>query len=146
MFGRRTRTLLPTSSQLLEPHVGVNNLLKNRKETQKYFHDKKGTNEKLQLKPGDVVRMQPQGKDNSKEWKKATVEKQVGIRSYNIATEDGGMYRRNRIHLRKTNDTPVIVENIEEPLKLNEERHVDSEQMTEKEITEPVSEPEQLIS
>ena len=50
----------------------------------------------------------------SKEAVKAKVERCVGTRSFEVATEDGARYRRNRRHLRKTkeacrNSRPALV-------------------------------------
>ena len=41
-------------------------------------------------------------KRESKVWQKAQIQKQVCIRSYQIITEDGREYRRNRQHLSKS--------------------------------------------
>ena len=50
------------------------------------------------LHAGDTVRIRPFGKEKS--WTKAQVRDQVDIRSYEVRTEDGRVYRRNRKHLR----------------------------------------------
>ena len=95
LFGRRTRTLLPTSSRLLihEAVPGVPHRLKERKAKQTYYYNR-GTRELNRLKPGDVVRVRLG--PNSPEWTKATIEREVDIMSYNLRTEDGRSYRRNR--------------------------------------------------
>ena len=36
----------------------------------------------------------------------AQLDKKVDIRSYRVRTEDGSVYRRNRRHLRRTQETP----------------------------------------
>ena len=41
---------------------------------------------------------------NSKEWTGAAVDKEVDIRSYQVRTEYGRTYRRNRRHLRQTRE------------------------------------------
>lgn len=116
LFGRRTKTLLPTSTKLLEPQSlnskDVKDKITQRKEKQQnnYNH---GVKELGILKGGDVVRIKPVGR--SKLWTKAVVTDQTDIRSYNVRTEDGREYRRNRRHLRKTQEkwkpvgTPVIL-------------------------------------
>ena len=58
------------------------------------------------LQPGDVVRMQPM--NNQTEWEKATVKQKTGIRSYEVHTENDILYRRNRKHLRKSNESPLF--------------------------------------
>ena len=50
--------------------------------------------------PAEGVRIKPDR--DSKRWAKATVDKEVDIRSYQVRTEDGRTYRRNRRHLRFT--------------------------------------------
>ena len=54
------------------------------------------------LEEGDIVRMKPliQGQ---RVWKKALVNKRFDERSYEIETPEA-TYRRNRVHLRKTNE------------------------------------------
>ena len=71
MFGRRTRTLLPTSSLLLKPKI------------------QEDVKEKL----------------IKQKWFKARVEDQVDNRSYEVRTEDGKCYRRNRRHLRQSKES-----------------------------------------
>ena len=44
------------------------------------------------------MRIRPFGKEKS--WPRAQVRDQVDIRSYEVRTEDGRVYRRNRKHLR----------------------------------------------
>nr|XP_039263235.1 uncharacterized protein K02A2.6-like [Styela clava] len=100
LFGRRTRTLLSTSKSLLRPKI-VTNIephLKKRKDIQAKYYNR-GTRELMKLYPGQLVRMKP---DRRKRWRKGRIERHVDIRSYLIRTEDGGLYRRNRRHLRHT--------------------------------------------
>ena len=52
------------------------------------------------LRSGDTVRLVPPGFP-SKEAVKAKVERCVRTQSFEVATEDGARYRRNRRHLRK---------------------------------------------
>ena len=54
------------------------------------------------LEVGDVVRIQPQ--QSGQPWIKALVENCSGPRSYDVMTENGTLRRRNRRHLRKTNE------------------------------------------
>ena len=68
MFGRRMRTLLPMSKQLLKP------------ETQK------GVSE------NDIVRIQPRKQDR---WRKVIVLRKVDVPSYIVRREDGTVLRRN---------------------------------------------------
>ena len=54
------------------------------------------------MKPGDVVHVKL--RPDSREWTKAAVDKEVDIRSYQVRTEDGRTYRRNRRHLKHTRE------------------------------------------
>ena len=103
LFGRRTKTLVPTSTRLLVPESarGVPHKLKERKAKQAYYYDRVAK-ELYRLKPGDVVRVKL--RPDSKEWTKAAVDQEVDIRSYQVRTEDGRTYRRNRRHLRHTRE------------------------------------------
>ena len=106
VLGRRTKTLLPTSSKLLKIKVpDVDQKLKLQKSIQS-FHYNKGTRELQELKPGDTVRVQPL-KLGKKNWVQAQVDEKVDIRSYRVRTEDDSVYRRNRRHLRRTRETPI---------------------------------------
>lgn len=103
IFGRRTKTLLPVSEGMLKPRYAdkVKEQLHYRKGRETHYYNK-GAKELPTLQEGDVVRVRPKG--NEKSWKKAIVEGQVDIRSYNIRTEDGREYRRNRRHLRTSRE------------------------------------------
>ncbi|KAK3730127.1 hypothetical protein QZH41_004833 [Actinostola sp. cb2023] len=106
LYGRRTRTLLPTSATLLKPKIphNVRDKLLVKKELQTKYYNRH-TRELPPLTPGDQVRVIPKPNDRSTKWTKAEVEEQVDVRSYNIRTEDGRVYRRNRRHLRKSPPT-----------------------------------------
>ena len=105
LFGRRTRTLLPSTANLLKPKV-VEVITKKesiRSKRQKYYNGH--TKELPPLRNGDVVRvaLDPNGKD--KKWTKAEVKKEVSPRSYKVETNAGIVYRRNRRHIRVTGET-----------------------------------------
>ena len=104
LFGRRTKTRLPTSIQLLKPkREEVSQKLKLQKGKESLYYNK-GAKELEDLHPGDIVRLQPSTSKigKKKDWMQATVEGKVDIRSYQVRTEDGRVYRRNRRHLRHT--------------------------------------------
>ena len=90
MFGRRTRTLLPTTSSLLKPKVQEDvkeKLIKQKSKQVKYYNQ---TSKELPpLQSGEVVRVAPKQGDRERKWFKARVEEQVDIRSYKVRTEDG---------------------------------------------------------
>ncbi|XP_030849528.1 uncharacterized protein K02A2.6-like [Strongylocentrotus purpuratus] len=100
LYGRRTRTLVPTASKLLIPRTQNRVVAKKaEKQKRKQYYDK-STKELPPLKRGDIVRVQPQSNAQSKRWHKARVEKQVDSRSYLVRSENGNIVRRNRKHLR----------------------------------------------
>ncbi|XP_022793604.1 uncharacterized protein K02A2.6-like [Stylophora pistillata] len=114
MFGRRTRTLIPTTSQLLKPKIveEVPDKLFRRKQLQaKYYNI--SAKEPPPLNSEDVVRVKPT--DKSDQWYKARVEKEVDVRSYDVRTEDGRLFRRNRRHLRSSRE-PVGSSNSNNPV------------------------------
>lgn len=101
LLGRRTKNNVPIAAELLEPKV-VKDIKKrkqaNQKRQEKYYNrDAKNLEP---LRKGDVVRIQPRGKNVT--WEKAKVVEEVAHRSYIVETESGVQRRRNRRHLRKT--------------------------------------------
>ena len=105
IFGRRTRTLIPIKSSLLKPksptEVTKFKKLKHRK--QKTYYDR-SAKELPSLNKGDTVRVKPHANQQSKEWKKAQVLRQVNTRSYKVQQEDGRIFIRNRKHLKATTE------------------------------------------
>ena len=100
MFGRHTRTLLPTSRELLKPQE-VKDVRENklqRKEVQARYYNS-NAKELPGLAEGDIVCMKPQAADGKHHWIKAQVEGQVDVRFYAVRTEDGRLFRRNHKHL-----------------------------------------------
>ena len=104
LFGRRTKTLLPTAGTLLQRKImeETEDKLKERKTKQALFYNK-GTKELPELQPGDTVHMKPLPSDKEKLWRKGSVVKQVAPRSYEVDLQ-GTMFRRNRRHLVKTKE------------------------------------------
>ena len=104
-FNRRTRTLLPTHSNLLCPRVSIDSdraRIKESQQTAKAYYDRRSKDLKP-LEKGESVMIQPQllGK---KEWTKGTVVDSKG-RSYEIQTPSGRIIRRNRVHLKHVPST-----------------------------------------
>ena len=106
LFGRRTRTKVPVSKKLLKPKIvtDVEQQLIDRKQSQAKYYNR-GTHELIELKPGQQVMFKA---PRSNKWVKATVNNQVDIRSYQIRTEDGRVFRRNRRHLRTVPKTDIL--------------------------------------
>ena len=116
IIGRRTKTRIPTSVQLLKQQLptDVEQKLRKNKAKQSFYCDR-GSKELNDLQLGDVVGIQPpRGIGRRKPWTKVHVGEKVDIRSYEVRTEDGQVFRRNRKHLRLTKeantpDTEAVV-------------------------------------
>lgn len=107
LMNRRTKTLLPATENLLRPQVPdqeeQQRLLRKRQLTQAHYYNRTAQDlPKLEI--GDVVRMKPIS-NYDRVWRKATVAQKVHDRSYVVETPEGGTYRRNRYHLRKTGES-----------------------------------------
>lgn len=121
LFGRRTRTRIPTSTQLLEPAICATSAkqeLKKAKVKQAYYYNKGGKALSI-LNVGEIVRMKPN--QGEKIWRKAKVKELISPRSYIVTTGDGVQYRRNRRHLRRSSEPEDDVADFEVPLGESEE-------------------------
>ena len=103
--GRRARTLLPVTENLLKPKImdprNVKENLQQMKEKQREFYDR-GASPLSSLKVNDPVRLQM-----GKEWIPGRiVSSEVAPRSYKVKTDQGSILRRNRRVL-----NPVPTEN-----------------------------------
>ena len=138
LMSRRTRTLLPARETLLKPKLteSVQEERNKIKMKQAFYYNRNAKN-LLPLEKGDTVRLQPL-KNRKEPWKKATVQEEVNVRSYNVLTEDGSLLRRNRRHLKATkeqpmqpqtdempedNNTPAAQETAASPFKSSQKRH-----------------------
>ena len=100
-LGRRTKTDIPVASELLKPKIIQDVAYKKTQKQAKQSHYYNRNAKPLPpLCEGETVRFKQ--KRESKVWQKAQIQKQVCIRSYQIITEDGREYRRNRQHLSKS--------------------------------------------
>ena len=106
LMNRRTKTRLPTTAALLKPQVpaGVDDQMRKTKQQQAFYYNRTAK-VMPELQPGDVVRIQPQFRNQR--WQRATVLESIPNqpRSYRVQTEHGVIYRRNRRHLRRTPET-----------------------------------------
>jgi hypothetical protein len=107
-FGRRTRTLLPMTKNLLQPkkiecEINKKQIQGQQEKQQIYYNN--GAKDLKPLEEGDVVRLHPFVRDQV--WKKGKVLKRLDERSYDIQTENG-VLRRNRVHVKKTNENDVL--------------------------------------
>ena len=107
LMSRRTRTLLPARETLLKPKLAESvqeerNKIK-RKQALCYNRNAKDL---PPLERGDIVRLEPL-RNAKEQWKKATVQEEVNVRSYSVLTEDCSILRRNRRHLKATKEQPI---------------------------------------
>lgn len=105
LLSRRTRTLLPTKTSLLQPEIKdtTQALIDNQQRQSAYFN--RSARDLHTLNPGDGVRIQPV--EPHAAWRRATVVRPVDHRSYLVRLDNGRVLRRNRRHLRLSRDTPV---------------------------------------
>jgi hypothetical protein len=106
LMSRRMRSVLPcTDAQLAPSAVDPQYVVKckqSAQQRQKFYHDR-GSHDLVPLHEGETVRIDQYNKGK---WKPAVVEKicDPNARSYIVRTEDGAQYRRNRRHLRRTQE------------------------------------------
>ena len=109
-MGRRLRTTRPIVQDLLKPEAynsrEIKRRMKDAKQRQKYYYDRRRTKEQPCLKPGDHVRVRPN--PGSRERRAATVmQGHKSPRSYVVDT-GGQRIRRNRVALRTDTEKSYI--------------------------------------
>jgi transposase InsO family protein len=103
LINRRTRTLLPMKSSLLESNIPENvqeNMQRSKEKQAKYYN--RNARFLQELNRGDTVRIAPQ--QENKEWEKGVVKNKHSERSYEVQKENGRFIGRNRNYLRKTKE------------------------------------------
>ena len=123
LLGRRVRTRFTMNSKLLDvPGASENKrCLKNAKDKQAKYY-----NRRTQVKPPIQVHRTVRAKINDRTgWVKSEVVEQLPYRSYRIETENGTVYRRNRKHLRISNEAPIIRNDVHVVPKTASTRNVD---------------------
>ena len=107
LFGRRTRTHLPTTQKLLASAHDrtAEEALQTAKQRQSAYYNKTAK-EKQQLKVGDTVRTRC---DKRHPWKKADVVNVLPHRSYELRYEDGSVRRRTSKHVRFSPEPPIVI-------------------------------------
>ena len=111
LLNRRTRTEIPMKGTLLAQNIAENVLEEKAIKTKKFeiYYDR-NAKDLSELKPGDAIRVKPEGIVKGQEWKKGSVIKSHGYRSYAVEV-DGKVLRRNRVHLKQEKQiTPTITE------------------------------------
>ncbi|KAK3088327.1 hypothetical protein FSP39_017653, partial [Pinctada imbricata] len=131
LMNRRTKTLLPTKGELLQSDnngiAGLQRKFEAAKAKQaEYFN--RSSRSLPTLKPGDLVRV----KTPDKPWQKGTVISGPENHSYHVETERGGIYRRNRRHIRRSSESTVTPRSSEEDFEV---------EASAEPISQPISEP-----
>ena len=106
LLGRRVRTRCPTNSKLLDvaSAKATKVSIKQSKQKQAKYY-----NRGARLKPEIPINQTVRAKINDRRgWVKAKVIEQLPYRSYSIETETGAQYRRNRKHLRPSDELAII--------------------------------------
>ena len=82
LLNRRTRTDIHMKGTLLVPNISENVLEEkaNKTKKSKIYYDR-NAKDLNKLKPGDVIRVKPEGLVKGQEWKKGSVIKSHGYRS-----------------------------------------------------------------
>lgn len=101
-MNRQTRTLLPMKSALLQPKVPDNiyQRVSESKSRQAHYYNT-GARDLDRFSKGDTVRIKP---EHSNTWDKGIILSNQSDRSYNVLKENGKVIRRNRKHLRHTEE------------------------------------------
>lgn len=88
--------------------------LQRQHEVQVKYYDQ-SARDLLHLWEGYIVRMKP-FQTGEKKWQRGVVTARLDERWYLIDTPDGGSYRKNKFHLKKTQEPPPISEPDRGPL------------------------------
>ena len=124
MLGHGSRTLIPTTGELLKPKIveDVQGKILKRKHLQakRYNISAKEFPPSFPTQRKNCV-CNPYGR--SGRWFKARLEKQVDVRSYEVRTEDGKIFRRNRTYLRSSKE-PACDRDSPEPIHMPNQTHL----------------------
>ena len=113
LFGRRTKTTLPATEELLRPvnnHSSTVEQLAHRKSRQADMYDR-SAKDLTSLRPQQAVWIVPERKGAP--WTKGEVLQECGYRSHWIRTEEGQTLRRNRRHLRPASNSNMAEDEID---------------------------------
>lgn len=95
--------------------------MKTEKERQATYYDTNARNLDI-LEEGDVFRMKPLQIGGDNVWKRAIVNRRLDQRSYEVESAEG-LYRRNRRHLKKTDESPPPLYNAIAAPHINKDTH-----------------------
>ena len=115
LFGRRTRTRLPTANKLLDTTTtpAARSALTAAKVKQAVYYNR-GAKAREPLAVGQTVRVKYD--DRSPEWRKAEIAKVLPYRSYEVNFDDGTTRRRTSRHVRFSKEPPIILNDDETEL------------------------------
>ena len=114
IFGRHTRTKLPTSQRLLATPTATEvqrSLGQEKLKQEKYYN--RGARERVPLKRGQTVRVKW---SEQPEWRKGRIETVLPNRSYAIQFGDGTIRRRTSKHVRFSAEPPLTHPSVDPPL------------------------------
>ena len=105
MFGRRTRTCLPTANKLLASASAVQaqTALWESKQRQAIYYDK-NAKARPTLSPGQTIR----ARFGDNDWRKAEVVRVLPHRAYDVQMDDGSVRRRTSRHVKFSSEPPII--------------------------------------
>ena len=126
MFGRRTRTQLPTAETAGHNYNDRADTQNERKTSLLLWQELQ--QELPPLLKGQRVRFVPLPGDRNRKWLKAKVEESADIRSYNVRTEDRRILRRKRRHLRRSREPFYCPQTSEAPTDVPSQHHSASPQ------------------
>ena len=108
MFGRRTRTRLPTADSLLDSPTShaASAALAAAKTRQAHYYNR-GAKDRPPLIVGQTVRVKF---DDRTDWRKAEVAEVLPHRSYAVRFPDGTTRRRTSRHVRFSSESPIVLD------------------------------------
>ena len=109
IFGRRTRTTLPTTSTLLQTPTSQQTAsrLSHAKQQQAAYYDRTAR-ARPQLSVGQTVRFK--SSSDADDWKKGEIVNKLPYRSYSIRLPDGTTRRRTSKHVRFSSEPPIVLD------------------------------------
>ena len=114
LFGRRTKTLLPTTSVCLAPNeksgIETDRIKASNKRIEDTAHKNVHRKDLPPLQSGATVQVQPI-KPHQREWKPGVVIRPLSSRTYEVQMNDGSTLRRNRQFLRSSPTVQHEVDN-----------------------------------
>ena len=110
MFGRRTRTLMPIHSSLLQTELCQqtrSRLMDSKAKQMTYYNWKATAALRPPLEIGQTVGFKPSSDD---EWRKGEIVDKLPFRSYRVRTPDGSTLRRTSRHVRISAEPPIVLD------------------------------------